>query len=190
MALRADLLKMGQDKVGSYALAGSKTNIVAMAIEDVLQEIADVLNHDLIRHTYELNGWDVTKAPVFKYGDLDDVSLDEFSKALQRMAATSSVEIDREMLNLSRKAMGAKPLAEDLPPQKEYLPAFASRSGDGLAKGSGNGTSDQPAGRDNSTSNAENSAPSGFVYVTMNGKEILLSEEDYVEWKEEGLLNE
>ena len=38
----------------------------------------------------------------------------------------------------------------------ELLGPSESRSGDGMAKGSGNGTSDNVASRDNSTANKEN----------------------------------
>ena len=50
-------IRLGQDGVGSYSLADSKTNMLAMAIESRLKEIRDVLNSELIPFLSRLNGW-------------------------------------------------------------------------------------------------------------------------------------
>jgi hypothetical protein len=42
--------------------------------------------------------------------------------------------------------------------EKLFPEDMQSRSGDGMAKGSGNGTSNKPAGRDKSSDNSENAA--------------------------------
>lgn len=155
--LFADFLKLGQDQVGSFALAGAKTSIMAMAIEARLREIADVLNKDLIKQTFDLNGWDDEELPQFTYTDLDEEDLDEFSKLVQRIFSVNAIEFDREIANIIReRGFGASPLPKDQEIDEDLLPNNRSRSGDGLAKGGGNGTSDKPAGQDNSTSNVEN----------------------------------
>lgn len=156
-ALFADFLRLGQDQVGSFALAGAKTSLMAMAIEARLREIADVINNDLIPQTFALNGWPTDKLPKIKYTDLDEVDLDEFSKAVQRIFSVNAIEFDREIANAIRtKGFGAKPKDDKEPVDEDLLPQNRSRAGDGLAKGAGNGTSDNVAGTDNSAANNEN----------------------------------
>lgn len=156
-ALFADFLKMGQDQVGSFALAGAKTSIMAMAIEARLREIADVLNNDLIKQTFALNGWDDEELPKFVYSDLDEEDIDELSKAVQRVFAVNAIEFDRDVANVIRKRVfGVKELDPSLPVQEDLLPNNRSRAGDGMSSGMGNGTSTDVSDQDNSVANNEN----------------------------------
>lgn len=152
--LFADMLKLGQDQVGSYSLAGAKTNMMAMAIEARLQEIQDVLNNDLIPQLFALNGERPdTPLPKLKYGDLDEVDLDEFSKAVQRMGSVGGIEFDRPMANKIRKALGVAPKRDDAPIAKDEIMGGESQAGDGMAAGGLNGASKSGAKRDNSAAN-------------------------------------
>ena len=157
-ALFADFLKLGQEQVGSFALAGSKTSIMAMAIESRLREIADTLNNDLVPQTFALNGWDDSELPKFTYSDLDEEDIDEFGKLVQRVFSVNAIEFDREIANIVReRGFGATPYPKDAPINKELLPNNESGAGEGMSKGGGNGTSNKVAGKDTSTSNMDNS---------------------------------
>lgn len=152
MVLFADMLKMGQDQVGSYSLAGAKTNIMAMAIEARLQEIADVINNDLIPQLFALNGErpDVV-LPKLQYGDLDEVDLDEFSKAIQRIGSVGGLERDRTVMNKIRKALKITERPIDDPVKEDEIMGGESQAG--LA-GVGNGASKKASGSDKSAGNA------------------------------------
>lgn len=152
--LFSDMLKLGQDQTGSYSLAGAKTNLMAMAIEARLQEIADVLNNDLVYQLFQLNG-EAPDAPLPKlvFGDLDEVDLDEFSKGVQRMGSVGAIELDRPMANKIRQALGVAPKKDSDPINKDEIMGGDSQAG--LA-GIGNGASKKPAGKDNAASNANN----------------------------------
>lgn len=153
-ALFADVLKLGQDAVGSFSLAGAKTNIMAMAIEARLQEIADVINNDLIPQLFALNGVRPdAKLPKMKHGDLDEIDLDEFSKAIQRIGSVGGIEFDRPMANKIRQALKVAPKPDNSPIDKKEIMGGDSQAGDGMAAGGGNGASSSAAGRDNSTAN-------------------------------------
>jgi len=155
MVLFADMLKMGQDQVGSYSLAGAKTNIMAMAIEARLKEIQDTLNNDLIPQLFALNGEILTakELPKFKYGDLDEVDLDEFSKAIQRMGSVGALELDRDMANKIRESIKVTPKGVDEPVDKQEIMGGDSQAGNGMAAGGGNGASGKPSSRDNAAAN-------------------------------------
>lgn len=155
-SLFADILIMGQSTTGSFALGQIKNSLSGSAAENVLRSIVSVINHELIRQTYELNGWDVARMGTMDYDGLDNEDLETFSKAVMRFASTSSIEADREVLNRVRKSIGVDPLPDDMEPQEKYMPNFKSRSGDGSAAGGQNGTSNSPSGTDTSDNNLEN----------------------------------
>lgn len=160
-ALHSDLLKMGQDAVGSYSLADSKSNMLAMSIEARLKEIQDVLNNDLVPWLYKMNGWRDEKMPKFVYGDLDETDLEVFSKAVQRAKAVGLVAPTAENVNYVAETLGLPGRVDETIPQdalNELLGKPTSRSGDGLATGMGNGTSNSVATNDNSSLNTENKA--------------------------------
>lgn len=151
MVLFADMLKMGQDQVGSYSLAGAKTNIMAMAIEARLQEIQDVLNNDFVKQLFAMNGVAPNvKLPKLVYGDLDEVDLDEFSKAIQRIGSVGGLERDRPVMNKIRDALKIVRRPDDAPVKEDEIMGGQSQAGQA---GVGNGASKTASGRDNSAAN-------------------------------------
>ena len=162
-ALSVDVLKLGSEGSGSFSLAESKSSILALAIDYRMSEIAAVLNNDLMRSIYEMNGWDTSRMAKFVYEDVDEVSLEEFSKAVQRIFSTSAIEVDRPVMNKIRDMLGLPLKPEDEEVDKEALPAnmsgTSSRSGDGMAVGTtGSGTGKDPFNNasDKSVDNQEN----------------------------------
>ena len=154
MAFYADLLKMGQEKVGSFSLAGAKTNILAMAIEHRLMEIQTVLNTDLIPQLFALNKWADERLPTFEFDDLDELDLDEFSKAVQRIFSVNAIEFDRPVANLIRKKIGVEERDVKEEVSEDELPNNRSRSGDGGATPF-EGTGTNPTKEDANAANKE-----------------------------------
>lgn len=162
-ALSVDILKLGAEGTGSFSLAESKSSVLAIAIDYRLREIAEVLNQDLMRSIYELNGWDTAVMAKFVYADIEEISLEEFSKAIQRIFSTSAIEIDRDVMNRVREVIGVPLKAADEEVDKEALPAVmtgqSSKSGAGMEVGTtGDGTSKTSSGKDRSSNNSDNAA--------------------------------
>lgn len=159
-ALYADVRILGQDGAGSFALAGAKTNIVAMNLEYRLKEIQTVLNGDLIPHLFRANGWEDEVLPTFEFDGFDDIDLEVFSAAIQRMFAVGAVEVDRPILNKIRKSLGVDEKPADAPVDKSILSGqdVQSKSGEGLSTATGglSGTSNSVSKRDNSAANKSN----------------------------------
>lgn len=160
-ALCVDMLKMGANGTGSFSLAESKTNILTLALLHRLSEIRTTLNQQLMRWIYEQNGWDMTEMAEFVHDDVERVDMDTFGKFVQRTFSTNAVEADREIMNVVREMFGVKPKPDDEEVDVDELPAnmatMGSRSGDGMSSPTGNGTSTDPfGGEDTSTSNSEN----------------------------------
>lgn len=159
-ALFADVLTMGQSGGnGSFSLADSKVSLTEFALRYRLQEIKDVLNHDLIPSLWKLNGWDMDELPFFDFELPDATSLEEFSKAIQRISATSSIEKDRPFFNLVRKRLGLDEYPDDMEVDWESVVIdMTSRSGDGMAAGGLNGTSSGASSDNTSDMNSDNKA--------------------------------
>lgn len=156
-SLFADVLVMGQTNTGSFALGQIKNSLSGNAADAMLKKITQVINDDLIRQTYELNGWDTSRMGTMDYDNLQTDDLEAFSKAVQRYASTSMLEVDRAVLNRVRESIGIDSLPEEEEPNEELIPAKTSRSGDGM-KTAGEGTSTSVSGDDTSSNNLENAA--------------------------------
>lgn len=163
-ALSVDVLRLGADGSGSFSLAESKTSILSLAIDARLREIQDTLNQELMRKIYEMNGWDTTNMCKFTYEDVEEVDIDSYSAAVQRIFAVGAVEVDRDVMNEIRCVMGWEEKPADEPVDTENLSTKLtgkeSKSGSGMAVGtSGNGTSKiggDSKQTDSSTSNKAN----------------------------------
>lgn len=158
-ALFADVLILGQDKVGSFSLADSKNSILAMVIESRLKEIQDVLNNELIPYLFKMNGWDDEKLPKFVFGDLDDIDLEAFSKAVQRIKAVGLIAPTTKNINHIAEILKLPDRVNESLSQEEVntlMGKDVSRSGDGFNSPSGQGTSQKVAEGDSSSMNVEN----------------------------------
>lgn len=162
VALSADVITFGTDQQGTFSIKDTKTNLCAMAVEHRLNEVRDVLNNDLMRQLFALNGWSQDRLPTFEFGDIADVDSEAFSKMIQRAASVGLIEVDRAWLNKIREVGGIPRLPDDAPIDKENLTLAASKSGDGMEPGtSGEGTSKaggKSSKTDKSASNANNTA--------------------------------
>ena len=160
-SLFADFLTLGSKGGGSFSLAESKISIIQQMIEARLNEIKGQLNHDLVRHLFELNGWSTEVMPYFDYGDVRTHSLDEISKWVQRIKATGMLPRNQEVVNWVLSTAGVpyripKGMSEE--EFDELMGESTSRSGDSLNTPSGgmDGTAKSVDGEDNSISNTEN----------------------------------
>jgi phage gp29-like protein len=155
-ALFADILIMGQSSTGSFALGQVKNSLTGTAAEAMVRQIKDVLNNDLIRQTYELNGWNPARACQIDFDNLDQVDLDILSKFLQRTASTGILTKDLEVINMIRSAIGVDSLPEGTD-FEALLPESTTSAGKGMVT-AGPGTSNSPSGADTSSNNLENAA--------------------------------
>ena len=83
-SLNGDILTLGQTSTGSFALGAIKNSLTGQYAESLADNIVEVLNRDLARITYELNGWDLEGMGTFDFDNLDVADLDTISKYIQR----------------------------------------------------------------------------------------------------------
>lgn len=99
MAFLADVLKLGTESHGSFALADSKTGLLAKGVEHHLKIIKDTLDHDLVRQIYALNGWGYNQgtSAEFSYGDIEKKDLDVLGKFVQRTVSVGAIRPSKEL---------------------------------------------------------------------------------------------
>jgi hypothetical protein len=155
-ALGIDILKE-VDQLGSFSLADSNTNLVSLAMSHRLNEIADVLNSDLVPQLFALNGWSQERLPKFKYGDISEMSADELGKLAQRTGSIGLVPKSIDVVNRILRAMGVAELPEDTNIEDVEFTMESSNAGEGMQTPF-SGTAKKPTGKDDSASNNENAA--------------------------------
>jgi hypothetical protein len=123
MTVLADFILLGQEKVGSWALATSKTNLFSTAIGAFLDEIAGVFNRYAIPRLFALNDFELTEYPQIKHGDLGSVDLNELGQYIQRLALSGmpifpNADVQKHLLEVaglpSGEAAPEAPAQEDL----------------------------------------------------------------------------
>lgn len=155
-SLFADILTMGQSTTGSFALGQIKNSLTGTIIEGFCNTIKDRLNADLIRQTYELNGWDASRACTIDYENIDSIDAETFSKAVQRMASVGFLTKDLDTVNKIREVIGTDALPEGFD-FESLLTDNTSRASDGMTT-PGEGTSTNVSGQDTSSNNLDNTA--------------------------------
>lgn len=182
MSFLADVLKLGTESQGSYALADSKTNLLAMGVENHLKIIKRTLNHDFIKQIYAINGWEYNQqtSAKFCYGDVESLPLEDVSKFIQRTVTSGALRPTKQIEDFLTKALNLDPQKEDDMDIIESEMTSAAGQSNGT---SGYGNKQQ----NNSDSNPDNAAsvPEGFRKIKLvNGKEVVVMEEDYSEWED------
>lgn len=157
-ALSVDILKLGADGGGSFSLAESKSSVLALAIDYRLREMADVLNTSLMPLLFQLNGWDLALMPEFSYDDVEEPSLDDVGKYIQRTASVGLLPVTRPVVNKILEIGGFPVEPDDAPVDHTIMSGATSKAGAGMAT-AGDGTSTTPFGsKDSSANNSENAA--------------------------------
>lgn len=96
----ADFVMLGQQQVGSFALADSKTKIFAMAIGTYLDSICEVFNIQAIPRLIDLNGdhfKGISDYPKMVHGDIDEPDLQQFASFLKEMVGAGIIVPDEEL---------------------------------------------------------------------------------------------
>lgn len=121
----ADFILLGHEKVGSFALASSKTELFATALGAWLTEISSVFNRHGIPRLIDINGWDPAETPTLKPGDIEKVDVEAFATAMAALVTVGTItpgseddEIHaRKLLGLPEAVpdLGAEPVEPALP---------------------------------------------------------------------------
>ena len=84
-SVMAEFLMLGSNSTGSYALSKSKTDIFLRSVESYINTIYDVLNEQIVKPLWELNGFDIELMPTLKAGDVAPHDLDALGSYLRNL---------------------------------------------------------------------------------------------------------
>ena len=123
ITMLSDIVMMGGDKVGSFALAKTKESMLAAALDAQLANVVDILNEIAIPRLFALNTFTgLTGLPKFKVTSVITPNLTElgnFIKALSGAQMPLFPDIDLE--NYLRRLVNFPEVAEDDPERVEQL---------------------------------------------------------------------
>lgn len=117
----ADFIMLGQQAVGSFALADNKTRIFAMAIGTFLDIICEVFNNQGIPRLIDLNGEHfkgITDYPKMVHGDIEERDLTQFASYIKEMVGIGVLEPDEE-LEAEIRRVGGLPEKKEVAPDEE-----------------------------------------------------------------------
>ena len=134
----ADMLLLGQDKVGSYAMIDVKADIFGAAVDTCLDGIADVLNRFAIPRLLKLNGRPLENPPKLTHGSTKRLDLKAVAEMLERLTLAGAVLFpDDDLLARLFDEMGLpapaavvaekRDTTEDLPPLARSYKETAAR---------------------------------------------------------------
>lgn len=128
MSVLADVILLGHEKVGSFALADSKTNLFTVGLGALLDDIRDVLNRHLVPRLMRMNGFKVEKYPKFQHSDLETVDLVALGDYITKLASAGAPLFPSEEGKLERHLYRVAGLPEpdgDFPPPRPRVDPFA-----------------------------------------------------------------
>lgn len=115
-SMLADFVVIGQENVGSFALASSKTKVFSIAIGSYMDVICDQFNRVAIPQLLKMNGIVRPDMPRMIHGDVETVDLEELARyinALSGVGLDLTGETVREHLasqaGLPPKGLGVAP---------------------------------------------------------------------------------
>lgn len=88
MTVLADFILLGHEKVGSFSLASSKTDLFATALGAWLDGIAAVFNRNAIPRLFQINGMQLENLPQLVHGDIETPDLTEIGDYITKLAGT------------------------------------------------------------------------------------------------------
>ena len=112
MTLLADFVLLGHEKVGSFALADSKTDIFAVAVKGWLTSIAEVINTHIIPKLLELNGYDPEEPPRLCFEDLESPDLGVLGDFIAKLSS-AGMTFDQQDENFFRKLIQLPDLSDE-----------------------------------------------------------------------------
>ncbi|MNH11965.1 hypothetical protein D3C79_714940 [compost metagenome] len=112
ITLLSDIVMMGGDKVGSFALGEVKKSLMATSLEAIVQHIADIFNRYAVPKLFRYNYFSgITDLPKIVPGEVETPDLKELAFLLR--AAGMDIKKDLALMNLLRTSISLKPMTQE-----------------------------------------------------------------------------
>lgn len=100
MSMLAEFIYLGLDKVGSFALANTKTNMFSLAIGAILDSMSSVFERFAFPDILKLNGMDPSLSPRLVHGDLIMPTLEQMATYVNKLAQADVLTPSKELENM------------------------------------------------------------------------------------------
>ena len=112
ITMLSDIILIGNNKAGSFALADTKQSMLAAALQAQLQNIADVFNSKAVPDLFSYNNFvGLTDLPKIVPGQIQTPSLKELALVLRAMGL--NIAGDMKLQNYLRHILGMPDLTEE-----------------------------------------------------------------------------
>ena len=112
ITMLSDIILIGNNRTGSFALADTKRSLLAGALQAQVMNIADVFNAHAIPKLFALNNFPgLTKLPKIVPSGIQTPSVQEIALMLRAMGL--SINKDKELLNYLWHILGFPSMSED-----------------------------------------------------------------------------
>jgi hypothetical protein len=108
VTMLADMLLIGHERVGSYALVNQKSRLFSSALESYAARISGVFNKDLIPRLMSINGIPQEYWPTIRFGQVDTPDLKELAEMVNAIGNTD-IKIDEAFGLALRQHMSIPP---------------------------------------------------------------------------------
>lgn len=105
MALASDFVLLGHEKVGSFALGKSKTDIYALVLDALLDAEDDVWNRQAIPRLAMLNGWPMDRLPRREHASVTGADVAQLAELLKNYTGSGGM-LDPELDKYVREQFG------------------------------------------------------------------------------------
>lgn len=113
ITMLSDLVLLGGEKTGSFAMAETKQSLLATALNAQLLNIADIFNKYAVPKLMHYNGFDnLTDYPKIVPGNIESPSLKEIALLLRSMGL--DISSDMELMNYLRKISSLPQMTEEV----------------------------------------------------------------------------
>ena len=113
ITMLSDLVLLGGEKTGSFAMAETKQSLLATALNAQIQNIADIFNKYAVPKLMHYNNFeDITDYPKIVPGNIESPSLKEIALLLRSMGL--DISGDMELMNHLRKISSLPQMSEDV----------------------------------------------------------------------------
>lgn len=148
ITLLADIIMLGADKVGSFALADVKQGLLAASLEAILDSITEVFNRHAIPKLFKLNSFPgITDYPKLKHGKVITPSLTELARYIQSLAGAEMPLFPDDNLEDYIRAAAGLPKNEATEEERHRQLATSDQARRNQENGDNNGGANNGDGR-------------------------------------------
>ena len=113
MSVMAEFLMLGMDKVGSFALASTKTHLFSVALGSIVDSVCQTFNRFAVARLMTLNGVPQELWPKLAHGDIESPELKEIANYVVGLT-DSGILVPDEKLELRMREIAGLPMPEDV----------------------------------------------------------------------------